>query len=304
MMAIVPFLFFTILTIHWWKKHGGLDICSYMSCLYALSTLIAFIIVITGNTAGAQGVDDGGMLWGGWEPVLRFIPTVSFCLFIGLCLLPFSYINTKEIGYITYLNFSTTLALPILFYNLCFEKKPWWWNSLLLFTSLTPIINGIQRADRTEMIFLALMFVYCIVFFRPHFSRKIKRLLSVVIVTFAFVGTAYIAAVSIARFNDRSNGNAITSIVQYTGQGYLNYCYFCENASFEQIEAEREFPIINHFVYGIDSNNDRRVERSARQGFFISVFPTFVGDILLDLTPLGGINLGWTILFADVRYHQ
>lgn len=353
-MIIIPFLFFVILTIYWWKTHQGLDICTYMTSLYAVTTLFAIFIYFSGDAQGTGGVDSGGMLWSGWEPILGFIPTVSFCLFIGLAILPFSYVDTKKIsniterapfsllfisslliitalinlycvadstleilggdfaairhsaylgdqtpaeikaatlpfplGHLTYLNFCTTLALPIMFYNICFTDRAWWWNALLFFTALTPILSGIQRADRTEFIYFAQMFLYCIIFFRHNFSKKVKRLITGLVIVLVSLGVTYIAAVSMARFDDKTDGGAITNVIQYAGQGYLNYCYFCENASFERIESEREFPIANHLIAEIDSNDDRRGERSARQGFFISVFATFIGDILLDLTPIG-----------------
>ena len=50
-------------------------------------------------------------------------------------------------------NVATLLCLPILFYNLCFRSKPWWWNFSLFFASLSAPIAGIQGVDRTEMIY-------------------------------------------------------------------------------------------------------------------------------------------------------
>ena len=67
----------------------------------------------------------------------------------------------------------------------------------------------------------------------------------------------------------------------------MNFCYFWENGKFEELSTEREFAFLNHYLLKIDSTGDRRSERSGKEGFFISVFPTFVGDILLDLTPIG-----------------
>ncbi len=167
---------------------------------------------------------------------------------------------------------------------------------MLFFASTTPILAGIQRADRTEPVYFALMLTYCIVFFRHSFTRKIKIVLGSVIGVVALIGVTYIGAVSIARFEDRKNGNAVTSIAQYAGQGYLNFCYFWENANTNEIATEREFPLLNHFIAKVDSNPDRRGERAAKQGFFISVFATFAGDILLDIGMVG-LTL-WIIMYA------
>lgn len=367
-MVVVPFLFFTILTIYWWNDHKGFDICTYMSGLFAFTTMFAMLIVFSGDTQGTNGDDSGGMLWAGWEPILGVVPTILFCVLIGLAILPFSFVKTREIknienkapwtllllsgfliavalvnlycvadstmdilsgdfaairdsankgdqtpaelkaeglpmflGYLTYFNFSTTLALPIMFYNICFSHRPWWWNTLLFFTAMTPILAGMQRVDRTEPIYFSLMLVYCIVFFRHFFTRKVKIVLGSLVSLIAILGIVYIYAVSTARFDNRKNGGALVSVIQYTGQGYLNFCYFWENATFDRIDSEREFPLLNHYVANIDSDADRRAERSAHQGFFISVFPTFIGDIMLDLGPLGMILWVMGYAFIGIR---
>ena len=45
--------------------------------------------------------------------------------------------------------------------------------------------------------------------------------------------------------------------------------------------------MINYVFKKQASNNDRRDERAGEQGFFISVFASFLGDIMLDISPLG-----------------
>lgn len=352
-MIIVPFIFFLTLTLYWWREHKGIDVCVYISSLYALTTFLAIIIIIADITEGTNGEDSGGMLWGNWEPVLGILPTFTFCTLLGLSIYPFSQIYTRDIqtisnkapwsllalsallilvglvtlycvadstldilsgdlsfvregaykgdqtpaeikasklpfplGHLTYFQFASILAMPIAFYNMCFTNRPWWWNALLMFSSMSSIMAGIQRVDRTEPIFFTLMFIFCIVFFRKFFSKKVKYTILGVSALFVIVGITYITVVSMARFNDRKSGNAVTSIVQYAGQGYLNYCYFWEHASTPTIETEREFPLFNHYVRKVDSDDIKRGERSAKEGFFISVFATFIGDVLLDLGPV------------------
>lgn len=348
-MVFLPFLFFTGLTLYWWHKHKRLDICIYMSALWALTSLLSVVIVMM-NIA-----DGSGILWSGWDVELNFVPTVAYCVFVGVTLFPFSMLYGRDLkqvnnnapwalmivswllifvallnlylvadstldilqgnfaelrnehysgdmspadikaeslpyplGYFRYLNYSTILALPIFFYYICFEKKPWWFTTLLFFAALTSPIAGLQQADRTEIIFVAEMFVLCVVFFIPFMSKKVKVTLGVVTSLLATIVIAYVAAVSIARFEDREEG-AGGSVLKYAGQGYLNYAYFFEKANYDEIYTEREFPLINHVLFGIDSNADRRAERSAKQGFYISVFPTYIGELMLDLSPFGAI---------------
>lgn len=188
--------------------------------------------------------------------------------------------------FLYYFNPATLLALPILFYNLCFRKRPWWWNLLLFFVSLSMPIAGIQAADRTEMIYYATMLLFTLIFFRKHFTQSIKRALTIVGLPFVLLGAVYVTAVSQSRFEDVSEGTSGRNL-QYAGQGYLNFCYYWEYANYEEPAVERIFPMYSHFIKKVDSTPTRRSERSGQQGFFISVFPSFLGDLMLDLTPIG-----------------
>ena len=196
--------------------------------------------------------------------------------------------------YLYYFNTSTLLAMPLFFYYLCFEHKPWWFKVLLLFASLSNPIAGIQAADRTEFTFYVMMFIFCLIFFHRYFSKRIKRWLTIFSIPVLALIITYMAAVSIARF-DKRDGGAGGSAMQYAGQNYLNFCFFWDNANSDLVSAEREFPMFYHVVKHIDSNNERRLSRSGQQGFFISVFPTFIGDLFLDLSLFG--MLSWVIYF-------
>lgn len=359
-MPFIPFIFFTALTLYWWRKHEGFDICVYMSSLYAFISFCCLFLVY-GNLLG-----EGGILFDEMDIELRLIPTVLFCLLIALGMLPFSLLYSKDLKRITvsmpwaldlvswlliavsllnfylvadstldilqgdfdavrqahyegvltpaqikaesmpvflkylyYLNMSTILSLPLFFYYNCFEKeKPWWFKALLFFSSLSIPLAGIQAADRTEFTFYAMMLIFCLIFFRKFFSKTFKRILAGIGIPFVALILVYVTSVSIARFEDRGENGAATSALQYAGQGYLNFCFFWEKAKFDEIATEREFPLINHVLLKVDSNPERRGERAGKQGFHISVFATFIGDVLLDLSPIGVII--WTIFFFMV----
>lgn len=359
-MIVVPFTYFTLLTIYWWKKHQGFDICVYMSGLYAFTSLLS-IILVAGNM-----LEGGGVLFDNYDIELSPIPTFLYCAVITLGLLPFSMLYKKDLQLITtpnpiviycvswfligiafinlylvadstleilsgdlatvrydhykglespaqikaqslpfiisflyYFNISTLLALPLFFYYICFEKRAWWFNLLLFFTSLSVPIAGIQAVDRTEIMFYAMMFLSCLFLFHKFLSHRTKRIMRIAAIPLLLSMVVYLVAVSQARFETREGG-AETSALQYAGQNYLNFCYFWEKANWDHIATEREFPLINHYVYNIDSNPKRRDDRSGQQGFFISVFASYAGDILLDLSPIGLILWSITFFFIAV----
>ena len=306
-------------------------------------------------------LDSGGILFDNYDLELNVLPTITYCVFLTIGMLPFSMIYRKDIKRITttnpllvdalscflimvallnlyliadstaeilsgdlstvrsdhykgiqspaevkaeslpfilrflyYFNVSTLLALPLAFYYLCFRKSSWWFVLIMLFTSFSMPLAGIQSADRTEVVFYSMMFIACLILFSPHLSKKMKRAMRIVSIPVALAAIAYFVIVSDARFSKREGG-AETSALQYAGQGYLNYCFFWEKGNRDYITAEREFPLTAHYVFHIDNDDYRRSVRSGQQGFFMSVFATYIGDVLLDLTPIGMFL--WVTLF-------
>lgn len=366
-MVAVPFIYFTILTIYWWIKHRGLDVCVYMSALFAV-TAFCCIIVVTGGM-----LDGGGILFDEFDIELNLIPTMLYCALITMGIFPFSLIYNKDIkritytpslvleglcwllilvaiinfylivdttaeilsgdlssvrndhyegflspadikaqslpsifGYILYFRGTTVLALPLFFYYNCFSDKAWWFKALLIVTSISLPLYCMQMADRTEFTFYGLMFIFCLIFFWNFLSKRFKRNLFIIGSPFAVIILVYLVAVSQARFAKGSdNDKVFESALQYAGQNYLNFCYFWENGKFEHITLEREFPFITKTLTGVESSAERRGERSVQQGFFMSVFATFAGDIMLDLSPFGAVL--WFLVFfvfclSTIRY--
>ena len=355
-MIVVPFLFFGGLTAYWWHKHGCLDVCVFMAGLYALTSLVAIIIV------QASLMGEGGILYDNDNAEFGVIPTFLYCTCIGLCLLPFSMIYGRDLQRITirapwavdilslmliavsflnlylvadstldilqgdlgqirndayagvespaqlkaetmpfvlkffyYFHFSTILCIPLFFYNLCFRHKPWWFQGLLFFASLSCPIAGIQVADRTEIVYYGEMLLFCIIFFYRFIPNHTKWRLALAGAPVAIASVVYFVAVSQARFDRDSASDSDDRAIQYIGQGYANFCYFYENANFDYIATQRVFPLVNHFFYHRDSNAELREQRTGELGFFMSVFATFIGDIMLDITPIGMIV--WVIFF-------
>ena len=197
----------------------------------------------------------------------------------------------------SYFNRSTILALPLFFYYNCFTNRSWGFKLMLLATSLCAPLSGLQVADRTEFTFYGLMFIYCLIFFWKFLSRSFKWLLVAVGTPLLAIVLVYLVAVTQARFaEENDNEKAYVSAFQYAGQNYLNYCFFWEHGRFEYIAPEREFPMTWHTLFHVDSDPDRRDIRSGQQGFFMSVFATYIGDVMLDLSPVGSIL--WMMLFV------
>lgn len=94
-MILIPFTYFLLLTLYLWYKHRTFDVSVYMSSLYTFTSFCAYVIVL-GNM-----LEGGGILFGGWEPDLGFIPTVLYCTLLTITIIPFSFIRTEKLTHIT-----------------------------------------------------------------------------------------------------------------------------------------------------------------------------------------------------------
>lgn len=200
-------------------------------------------------------------------------------------------------GYILYFNSSTILLLPCLFFSLCFMNNKWWFNILMLLSSMSYPLYSLAEADRTEVAFYLLMFMYCAIFFWRFMKPEIKKIISVIMISVFSLAILYLILSTIVRFGERDTGT-IGGIVSYGGQGFVNFSYFLTNRNPEYPHPERMFPLFNHLFYHIDSDSLTRDAQSLQQGFHIAVFPTVLGDFIVDLGLM--ITLCWTIMYNRI----
>lgn len=90
-MQFVPFLYFTVLSCYLWYRNKNIDIATYMSILYTITSFCAAIIVTDGHLEGS------GILFDGWEPELNVVPTFLYCGLITLTILPFTLIKVDRL---------------------------------------------------------------------------------------------------------------------------------------------------------------------------------------------------------------
>lgn len=192
----------------------------------------------------------------------------------------------RILGYFYYFNRTTILALPCFFYSICFLNKKWWFNIGLLLSALSLPTAGIVSVDRTEIIFFAQTICLCLVLFFPFIKKPQWQFLKKIFIPLGIVLVLYIGMVTAARFGDEDQGTS-GGALQYAGQGYLNFCYFFDNCHSTHIHTERMFPLYNKITQDDINYPELRNTISEEQGFFISVFPTYIGDFLCDTGIIG-----------------
>lgn len=201
------------------------------------------------------------------------------------------------LNYLVYFSRLTILALPFLFYSLCFMKNGNLYNLVLFFCTLTLPISSLKSADRAQVLFYILMLGFTFVLFKPFINNEAKLFLRRVFVPLLLVICLYLVAVTVARFAFETNDGAFKSVLYYAGQSYLNFCYFFENANHSILFWDRMFPLVSHFFNGLDYESTR-IERALLNGFPVGVFPTFLGSFLLDLGLF--VTAIWSIFFNRI----
>lgn len=198
-------------------------------------------------------------------------------------------------SYIFYLSNCTLLLIPCFFYSLCVTKKKWWFSVILLIGSISSLAISMQTADRTEFINYALIFIVNLLIFKYFIKKKQWITLAATLIPIVAVCVIYFIGVTKARFHTNESGE-LKGIVQYSGQSYLNFNYFYENAKTDTVFYERAFPLANHFLLDNDYENQSVEKRNALNGFKTNVFASFLGIFLLDMGKIPMIL--WTLAFS------
>ena len=203
------------------------------------------------------------------------------------------------IQFILGFNILTLYALPFFFYSICFLNKSKFFNALLLLASLGSTWSAIIIADRTTIMFYLQMFICSYIIYRGVASKRNIEVLNKIFVSIFAVFAIYIVSVTISRFGEdtkytQGGDSSLNAVIAYTGQGYLHFCYFYENANPNCIHYDRVFPITNKLIFDKEYA-DTREDRILKHGFFVGVFASALGGIMLDIGVFG--MLIWVLTY-------
>ena len=113
------------------------------------------------------------------------------------------------------------------FYSMIGNRIPLLYSYFFLISSLSGPYNGILGVDRSSSAYWIMSAVTLFILFRKQLPPKIKKQLSILGLLVLFGVIAYLAAMTISRFDERdSSGGALGSLISYFGQSFINFCYF------------------------------------------------------------------------------
>ncbi|WP_159730216.1 O-antigen polymerase [Sphingobacterium sp. 18053] len=191
-------------------------------------------------------------------------------------------------------------VLIMFFYAYSFIKKERTLKVLLLISSLSAIYLGLLVGGRTNLMYWVLTFIFCLVLFWSHLSKRKKKLITIVSLVTLGLLASYLIFISIGRAAVAHGGETENFLITYAGQSYLNFCYFFENLDFHQYTSYRIFPLTSSLLFGSFDLNEYRDLILYKTGMNIGIFYTFLGDIFVD-TGLGGMLLYSIVYFLIAR---
>lgn len=172
------------------------------------------------------------------------------------------------------------IMLIFYFYSICFLKKPKWFNTLLLISSTTIILNGIIGIDRSKVIYWLIVYGFCFILFKDYLTKKSKKnlyIVSGIIISFLLF---YFISVSNSRFGESDSGTS-GGLIAYAGQSFINFCFFFDNHPYNGFTLQSIFPVF--YKIFIDNNllgnTQLQALMTAQTGVEHGIFNVFFGEL-------------------------
>lgn len=182
-------------------------------------------------------------------------------------------------------NACSDITVFLFFYFLTLKEKSRLLLVALFFSSLIGLVMPVMRGERSGVILGILTLIGGYMTFRHYLSNKINRFVQVAGVTLLIVITLPVAAITMSRFGDRSEG-VFGFLNWYIGQGSL----FFNNYGLEPGGTRHGERTINLFLRMFDSsvpkNYIERRDKYHNLDIDDNVFSTFVGDFTIDFGPV------------------
>lgn len=188
------------------------------------------------------------------------------------------------------------ILIPLFFYNLCIRKK----NSMYIFMNLTGsftiILLSILSLERSRIVYWMMTFILCYFVFYNYMKDSVRKGIGLFLLILGGLFTTYIVIMNLRRFSGIYENDSM-NLLNYAGQGFINFCYFYENLNMQEFNFHAAFPILSDLICD-DWNGTIDWARSIsdKTGVNILVFPSFFGILVSYIgTPFACI---WCVGYA------
>jgi oligosaccharide repeat unit polymerase len=200
------------------------------------------------------------------------------------------FFETIGISIFQYFSDFYIVNLIFFFYSITYLKKNLIFNSLLLISSMSTIVNGLSVGGRTQMIYWILVFISIYLFFKNQMSQSTKRFVSKTFFVLLSIFSVYFIGITISRFSgaysSATNYHELISIAEYSGQSFLRFNEFFTSFHYDDYTLARIFPIL-HDIFSSSKFDLSKYRQMLPMN--IGIFYTFLGDLFVDVGVMGTI---------------
>ena len=153
---------------------------------------------------------------------------------------------------------------------------------LIVAVMANPIMS-VASGSREKVVITLLVFCFMFLLLRPFISRKIRRVISVVSVSFFVLLLLFFVIISFARARGDID-KVLLGFESYFGMSFLHFNQKCFYANGTR-EGNLVSPLFNVILGGQTYSQEALRDKYASLGVDNGIFYTFVGDFVLDYGP-------------------
>ena len=193
--------------------------------------------------------------------------------------------------------------LPIGVFYLIQQKKRWYWVVLAAFGAVNPVLLDMLFGGRGALFQSFCVFFFNYMIFYRSFSRKVKRIISVIGIIVLGIFALVLVVMTIARA-EGGNEVVLSGIYRYLGEGFVNF----SEAGWYVRNHSDGYSIFNGTGYtfwkDLSPYFDSRdyVSLSNIMHIRMYVYYTVMGDAFLDFDILGGLFFLFVLAFFFVFF--
>ena len=124
------------------------------------------------------------------------------------------------------MNSISPIMFMFFFYSICFLHKKWWFNMIILLSSLGTIIASIIGIDRSMVFYFIIEMFLAYVIFKRYIPKKKKIYIYLFGGLILFGAVSYMVMLTMSRFGQGDNDIAKSSVIDYAGQSFIYFCFF------------------------------------------------------------------------------
>lgn len=196
----------------------------------------------------------------------------------------YPYIIRLVVQYLHFIVGCPWILTFLAFYVVLIQKLKYKYGLMYLIASMIGIESNLLAAGRSDAIYWLIGVGACFIFFSPYINKVQRKKIGIVMIPiiWAIIVTFLNATASKFESHEGAGGldSGTTSLITYTGQSFLYFCFFFDNFTCPIPSLEAIFPYSYYLMrighLGIVGLQNAISERSNYQ---VGVFYTFIGQI-------------------------